>query len=108
MVSGSGLVRNILYGGEMTVTNGGAENDVTLFVVGDSYSRYMVPYLSQFVGKIVFSRSLNAHYLGEINLPKLIEKHRPVYLLLERTENTFFMSPFENFLGDKVRVSDKR
>lgn len=42
------------------------------------------------------------------NLPKLIEKHRPVYLLLERTENTFFMSPFENFLGEKVRVSDKR
>lgn len=108
MVSDSGLARITLSDWEMTVTNCGAENDVTLLVVGDSYSRYMIPYLSQFVGKIVFSRNLNMFNSGEINLPKLIEKHRPAYLLLERTEQTFFVEPFERFLGDKVRVSEKR
>ncbi|PWM76475.1 MAG: hypothetical protein DBY32_10065 [Phascolarctobacterium sp.] len=83
--------------GEGIVTNKTANNDIKLLILGDSYSSYMVPYLSQNVKQIVSTHYRDcAEKKKEINMPKLLKKYDPNAVVLIMVEGGFFHSKSDN------------
>lgn len=83
--------------GEGIVINKTINNNISLLILGDSYSSYMVPYLSQNVKKII-----TTHYRDcienkkEVNTQKLFKKYDPDAVVLIINETNFFHSSSEN------------
>ena len=83
--------------GEGTVTNKLTKNNIKLLVLGDSYSSYMIPYLSQNINKVTATHySRVAGKKKEINMNKLIKKYKPNAVVLIINEATFFHSSAKN------------
>ena len=95
---------NVLWGrivnGEGIVINKAIKNGSTLLVLGDSYSSYMVPYLSQRFSKVVSTHYRDSHgKKKEVNMKRLIETYKPDYVLLEMLGNAFFASNDKDKIG---------
>lgn len=79
--------------GEGIVNNKSTKNNIKILILGDSYSSYMIPYLSQNINEII-----STHYTRvagkkkEVNIKKLINKHKPNAIVLIINEATFFHS----------------
>ena len=79
--------------GEGTVTNKFIKNNIKVLILGDSYSSYMVPYLSQNINQITSTHySRVAGNKKEVNMNKLINKYKPNAVVLIINEATFFHS----------------
>lgn len=95
---------NVLWGkivqGEGIIKNKKIKNGKTLLILGDSYSSYMVPYLSQYVSTVV-----STHYRDckgkkkDVDLKTLIAKYKPDYVMLEILGNVFYASSDKNKIG---------
>lgn len=88
---------DVLWGrivkGEGIVTNKAAKNNIKLLILGDSYSSYMVPYLSQNVKQIITTHYRDcAEKKKEANVSKLINKYNPDAVVLIINESAFFHS----------------
>lgn len=95
---------NILWGrivnGEGIVINKSLKNGHTLLILGDSYSSYMVPYLSQHFGKIVSTHYRDSHGKKKgVDLKRLLATYKPDYVLLEMLGNSFYASNDKQNLG---------
>lgn len=92
---------DVLWGrivkGEGIVTNKAAKNNIKLLILGDSYSSYMVPYLSQNVKQIITTHYRDcAEKKKEANVSKLINKYNPDAVILIINESAFFHSSAKN------------
>ena len=102
---------NVLWGkivnGEGIIINKTLKNGSTLLILGDSYSSYMVPYLSQRFGKIVSTHYSNSHgKKKEVDLKRLLTTYKPDYVLLEMLGNSFYASNDKQTIGKIVLPKD--
>ena len=102
---------NVLWGkivnGEGIIINKTLKNGSTLLILGDSYSSYMVPYLSQRFGKIVSTHYRDSHgKKKEVDLKRLLTTYKPDYVLLEMLGNSFYASNDKLTIGKIVVPKD--
>lgn len=92
-VVSSDILWESMVKGEVIVTNKAVNNDVRILILGDSYSNYMMPYLSQNIKSIILTHYREcAKNKKEINVAKLLEKYNPDAIVLEMLEDSFFHS----------------
>ena len=92
---------DVLWGrivrGEGIITNKATKNDIKILILGDSYSSYMVPYLSQNIKTIISTHYRDcAEKKKSVNITKLIEKYNPDAVILIMLEGGFFHSKAES------------
>lgn len=86
--------------GEGIITNNTAKNGIKILILGDSYSSYMIPYLSQIVKQIIITHySTCAENKKETNVQKLIQKYNPDAVILIINESAFFHYPSQNLFN---------
>lgn len=79
--------------GEAIIENKKIDKSITLLVLGDSYSSYMMPYLSQKISKIISTHYRNcAEKKKKVEINRLMEKYNPDVVVLEIVGNGFFHS----------------
>lgn len=89
--------------GESIIENKGLKNNVTMLYLGDSYTGYMMPYLSQMVRKNIFTHYNNIGGKKEsIDIPKLLDKYHPDVVVFEILGDHFFNSAKNGYLGNIV------
>lgn len=82
-----------IVNGEAVIENRSISGNITLLMLGDSYSSYMMPYLSQKVSKIVVTHFRDC--VGEkkmVDVARLINKYNPDVVVLETAAPSFFHS----------------
>lgn len=92
---------DVLWGrivkGEGIVTNKVVNNNIKILILGDSYSSYMVPYLSQNIKQIVSTHYRDcAENKKDVNIQKLLKKYNPDAVVLIMLEGGFFHSKAES------------
>lgn len=95
---------NMLWGkivnGEGIIKNKKIRNGKTILILGDSYSSYMVPYLSQYVSTVVSTHYRDcADRKKEVDLKRLIDQYKPDYVMLEMVGNAFYASNDKDRIG---------
>lgn len=77
--------------GEGIVTNKAVKNNIKILILGDSYSSYMIPYLSQNIKTIVSTHYRDcAEKKKNTNVANLINKYNPDAVILIINETAFF------------------
>lgn len=102
---------NVLWGrivnGEGIIINKAIKDGSTLLILGDSYSSYMVPYLSQRFGKIVSTHYRDSYgKKKEVDLKRLLATYKPDYVLLEMLGNSFYESNDKQTIGKIMLPKD--
>lgn len=94
---------NVLWGrivkGEGIIINKALPNHKTLLILGDSYSSYMVPYLSQYFRTVVSTHHSNNQNKKKADMAYLLKKYKPDYVLLQMLGNSFYASKNKNSIG---------
>lgn len=98
------ISNNIMWGpmvkGEGIVINKNINNDIKLLILGDSYSSYMIPYLSQNINQIVLSNyNTIAGRKKDVNINKLIKNYKPDVITLIINEGAFFNHSNKELFG---------
>lgn len=104
VVSHDILWKNMAFG-EAVITNKAINNNIKLLIIGDSYSSYMMPYLSQYLYQVIStswtSCQGNKKY---VSLSHLIKKYNPDIVMFEILENDFFHPYFKSY--QKIKIKD--
>lgn len=89
--------------GEAIIENKKISNDITVLVLGDSYSSYMMPYLSQKISKIITTHYRDcAEKKKKVEIGRLLEQYNPDVVILEIVGNGFFHSKGDNNFKNMV------
>ena len=98
VLSWNTLQKPIIFG-EAIITNKKINNNLKLLVLGESYSTYMTPYLSQNVSELILTHYRDcAGQKKNVDIPKLIKTYKPDAIVLTIYEDVFFRRPFkQNF-----------
>lgn len=92
-----------IMNGEGIIKNKKLNNKKTILILGDSYSSYMAPYLSQYLETFI-----STHYSRgkkNVDMAELLAKYKPDYVLLEMLGNSFYRSKDVQRIG-KIVISD--
>ena len=89
--------------GEAIIDNKEVKNGLIVLVLGDSYSSYMMPYLSQKVSRIVSTHYRDcAEKKKKVEVNRLLEQYNPDVVVLEIVGNGFFHSKGNNNFKNMV------
>ena len=89
--------------GEAVITNKTINNDIKLLIIGDSYSSYMMPYLSQYLHQVISTSWTNCQGNKKyVSLSHLIKKYNPDIVMFEILENDFFHPYFKYYQKIKI------
>lgn len=88
--------------GELIYVNNKAPNNFKILILGDSYSTFMLPYITQFANMTVIT-----HYNAcverkqKVDINYLLNKYQPDYVILEIVDRVFYPNT-DDFLFNKL------
>ncbi len=89
--------------GEAIIENRNIKKNLTVLMLGDSYSSYMMPYLSQKVSKIISTHYRDcAEKKKKVEISRLMEQYNPDVVVLEIVGSGFFHSQGNNNFKNMV------
>jgi hypothetical protein len=89
--------------GEAIIKNKQISNGKTLLILGDSFSAYASPYLSQHFSTVVLSHFRNCSGAKKnVDLQRLLRTYKPDYVFLEILGNAFYDSRDRERIGSIV------
>ena len=92
--------------GEAIITNKHINNNLKVLILGDSYTPYIVPYLSQNIRQTITTHYHDCYANKKaVDIPKLLKKYHPDVIIFLVYEDIFFRRDFKSNFNN-IRIDN--